>query len=95
MLRRTECGKTTFLQKLALNNFFGELRKAEWVSGISITKEREAEIETNFSCKIEIYYPDNKDELNDTIEELKLKSRSDESDKKNKCKCFWCKNNSR
>ena len=82
VLGRTECGKTTFIQKLALNNFFGELKKAEWVSGISITKEIEAEIETNFSCKIELYYPDNKDELNDTIEELKLKSRSDESDNK-------------
>ena len=71
--------KTTFLQKLALNNFFGELKKAEWVSGISITKEREAEIETNFSCKIEFYYPDNKDEL---------KSRSDESDNKTNVNVF-------
>ena len=52
------------------------------VSGISITKEREAETETNFLCKIEFYYPDNKDELNDTIEELKLKGRSNESDNK-------------
>ena len=24
---RTECGKTTFMQKLALNNFFGDLKK--------------------------------------------------------------------
>ena len=52
VLGRTECGKTTFVQKLALNNFFGELKKTELVSGISITKEREAEIETNFSCKL-------------------------------------------
>ena len=88
VLGRTECGKTTFEQKLALNNFFGELKKAEWVSGISITKEREAEIETNFSYKIEFYYPDNKDELNDTIEELKLKPRSDESDNKTNVNVF-------
>ena len=26
---RTECGKTTFMQKLALNNFFGKLKKTE------------------------------------------------------------------
>ena len=88
VLGRTECGKTTFIQKLALNNFFCELKKAEWVSGISITKEREAEIETNFSCKIEFYYPDNKDELNDTTEELKLRSRSHESDDKTNVNVF-------
>ena len=86
MLGRTKCGKTTFVQKLALNNFFGELKKAEWVSGISITKERETETETNFSCKF--YYPDNKHELNDTIEELKLKSRRDESDNKTNVNVF-------
>ena len=28
---QTECGKTTFMQRLALNNFFGKLKKAEWV----------------------------------------------------------------
>ena len=33
----TECGKTTFMQKLALHNFFGKLKKAEWVSGITLT----------------------------------------------------------
>ena len=29
---RTECGKTYFTQKLAINSFFGKLEKAEWVS---------------------------------------------------------------
>ena len=82
VLGRTECGKTTFVQKLALTKFFYELRNAELVSGISITNEREGEIETNFSCKIEFYYLDNNDELNDTIEGLKFKSRSEESDNK-------------
>ena len=36
---QTEWGKTTFMQKLALNNFFGNLKKAEWVSGIRISKK--------------------------------------------------------
>ena len=49
---RTECGKTIFVQKLALNNFFGDLQKAKWVSGIHLSKRREAEIEYNFSCKM-------------------------------------------
>ena len=76
---RTECGKTTFMQKLALNNFFGNLKKAEWVSGIRLSKKREAEIETNFSCKIEFHYPADEDELSDQLEEFKLKSENDES----------------
>ena len=37
---RSGCGKTTFLEKLALNNFFGDLVKTEWVSGIEIDKKR-------------------------------------------------------
>ena len=36
---RTGCGKTTFLEKLSLNNFFGEIIKTEWVSGIDIDKK--------------------------------------------------------
>ena len=75
----TECRKTTFMQKLALNNFFGNLKKAEWVSGIELSKKREAEIETNFSCKTEFCYPADEDELSNQLEEFKLKSKSEES----------------
>ena len=65
---RTECGKTTFRQKLALNNFFGKLKKAEWISGISLTKKRDDEVQINFSCKVKFYYSTDEDEL---LEELK------------------------
>ena len=75
---RTECGKTTFMQKLALHNFFGELKKAEWISGISLTKKREAEIQTIFSSEVEYYYPADEDEFDAILEELKSKSRGDE-----------------
>ena len=75
---RTECGKTTFMQKLALHNFFGKLKKAGWISGISLTKKREAEIQTNFSCEVEFYYPTDEDEFDAILEELKSKSRGDE-----------------
>ena len=37
---RTGCGKTYFLQKLGLNNFFGKIVKTEWVSGIEISEAR-------------------------------------------------------
>ena len=39
---KTGCGKTHFLQKLAVNKFFEKLIKAELVSGIDIDKRREA-----------------------------------------------------
>ena len=76
---RTECGKTTFVQKLALNNFFGDLKKVKWVLGIRLRKRREAEIESNFSHKIDFSYPNNEDKLNDKLEEFKLESESDET----------------
>ena len=43
-----------FTQKLAVNIFFGKLKKTEWVSCIKLMPEREAEIELNpvFSVKL-------------------------------------------
>ena len=52
---RTGCGKTTFLEKLGVNNFFGKIVKTEWTSGIDIDKQREAEIESYFSKEIEVH----------------------------------------
>ena len=47
---RTGCGKTAFVQKLAINKFFGELVKAEWVSYIKLDKQREAELQSCLDC---------------------------------------------
>ena len=38
----TGCGKTTFLEKLGVNNFFEKIIKTEWISGIDTNKQREA-----------------------------------------------------
>ena len=51
LLELAGCGKTTFLEKLGLNNFFGNIIKTEWISGIDIDKKREAEIQSYFSKK--------------------------------------------
>ena len=75
-VRWTECEKTTFMQKLTLHNFFGKFKKAEWISGITLTKKREAQIQTN--CKVEFYYLADKDEFDAILEELKSKFRGDE-----------------
>ena len=48
---RTGCRKTTFLEKLAINKFFADIIKTEWVSGIEIDLAREAEIQSCFSNK--------------------------------------------
>ena len=37
---RTNCNKTTFIEKLGLNNFFDNIVKTEWVSGIAYNKKR-------------------------------------------------------
>ena len=74
---RTECGKTTFIQNLAINNFFGKLVKVKWVSGIRLNKQREAEIESNFNCEVKFDYPHDKEELAQNIEEYKLESESE------------------
>ena len=39
---RTSCEKTTFIQNLATNDFFGDLKKVEWLSYIKHDKIREA-----------------------------------------------------
>ena len=83
VLGRTECGKTSFVQKLALYDFFGELKKAKWVSGIKLTNAREAEIESNFSCDISFHYPNDVNDLVDLIEEFKLETESEETDNEN------------
>ena len=65
---RTGCGKTALVQKLAINKFFGELNKAEWVSFKKLEKQREAEIESCFDCELDFYYPRNKEQFEDLLE---------------------------
>ena len=79
VLGRTECGKTSFVQKLALYDFFGELKNAKWISGIRLNASREAEIESNFSCKISFFYPNDNNELGDLLEEFKLEVETEET----------------
>ena len=77
---RTGCGKTAFVQKLAVNQFFGELIKAEWVSYIKLDKQREAELQSCFDCQLDSYYPRNKEQFENFLEYFKIKSNSVEPD---------------
>ena len=68
---RTGCGKTTFLEKLAINKFFGSIIKTEWVSGIEIDTAREAQIQSCFDNPTQIYTATEKDTLEGLIELFK------------------------
>ena len=80
VLGRTSCGKTTFLEKLGLNNFFGNIIKTEWISVIDIDKKREAEIQSYFSNETEVHVAKEQDELDSLIETFKLRSREETID---------------
>ena len=71
---RTGCGKTYFLQNLGLHNFFGEIVKTEWISGIEISKSREAEIQSCFSIEVELDQASSADDLKELIETFKLRT---------------------
>ena len=46
---RTGCGKTTFVQNLAKNKMFGNLKEVIWDSKILLSKEREDQIKECFA----------------------------------------------
>ena len=71
---RTGCGKTGFVQKLALYKFFGNIIKTEWVSYVKLDKKREAQIQSCFDCQVDFYYPRNKDKFENLLEYFKTKS---------------------
>ena len=76
----TGCGKTIFLEKLGLNNFFGDILKTERISGIEIDKQREVEIQSFFSNETEVHVAKEQDELDSLIEAFKLRSRKESND---------------
>ena len=64
--------KTYSLQKLRLNKFFGKSIKTEWVTGIEIDDQREAEIQSCFSNKVEFHLATEPNELVLLIEKFKV-----------------------
>ena len=77
---RAGCGKTTFLEKLGLNKFFGDIINTEWISGIDFDKKREAEIQPYFGNETEAHVAKEQDELDSLIEAFKLRSRKESND---------------
>ena len=74
LVGRTSCWKTTFLEKLGINKFFGNLVKTEWISVIDIDKKREAKIQSCFSNETEVHAAKEPDKLDLLIETFKLRT---------------------
>ena len=60
------------MQKLGLRNFFSNIIKTEWVSGIEISKTRDAEIQSCFSNDVEFHPAPDTHSLKSLIETFKL-----------------------
>lgn len=84
MTGKTNCGESTFVQKLGINNFFSKPLKVECISYIQVNKNRDAEIQTCFLCLVQFHYPRSLEDLNDIIEDLKniSTSRDEQNDQK-------------
>ena len=65
-----------FTQKLAVNNFFGKLKRVKWVSYIDLDEEREAEIKSCFSCHVDFHHPKSIEQFEDLLEVFKAHSRT-------------------
>ena len=72
VVERTGCGKTTVLQRLGLNYFFGDIIKTEQISEADIDKKRDIEIQSYFSNETEVHIAKEQDELDCLIETFKL-----------------------
>ena len=79
----TNCSKITFIEKLGLNNFFGNIVKTEWVSGIAIDKKREAEIQSYFKNETEVHIEQDQDKLHALIDTFKQRSHENYEDSSN------------
>ena len=63
-----------FTQKLAVNIFFGKLKKVEWVSYIDLDEEREAETKSCFSCDVYFHYLKLIEQFGDLLEVFRMRS---------------------
>ena len=85
------------MQKLSINNFFGDIVKEEWILSIELTPTSKAEIQSSFSCDVEFHYPQTLERFDDLIEDFQLKTIEDTDsineteygeDKNNRSYCY-------
>lgn len=71
---QTGCAKTTFVQKLAKNKMFGDIKEAYWLSKIPLPKDTEDNISGCFNVEVIFKYLKNFDTLLDFSQRRKEKS---------------------
>ena len=62
-------------KNLLLTHFFGKLGKTEWVTGIEIGDQREAEIQACFRKKVDVHLAKTSEKLTELIAKFKLRTR--------------------
>lgn len=70
VLGSTDSGKTTLVQKMTSNSIFGELRGVHWISKLHLSKQKEAEIDSCFTPKVEFYSSEDEEDLEKTFDNL-------------------------
>ena len=61
---QTGFGKTTFIQTLAKNNMFGELKEIYWITKVPLSDQRERNIKSCFNKHVDFKYPQTVEEFN-------------------------------
>ena len=64
IIGQTGFGKKTFVQNLAKNDLFGEIKEIFWISKISLSSERKDNIQACFKEHVELKYPNNIEDFN-------------------------------
>ena len=77
LLGQTACGKTTFIQNLAKNKLFGQIKDVTWLTKIIISKKREDNIRSCFDVKVIFTYPQNISEFDYLIENFQRNKKTD------------------
>ena len=70
MLGGTGSGKTTLVQEMVSNSAFGEFRGVHWISKLQLSKQRDTEIDSCFTPKVEFYSPQDEEDLEKTFDDL-------------------------
>ena len=62
------CVETTFVQSLAKNNMFGNMKEVYWLSKISLIKDREENINDCFDVEVNFKYQNNSEEFDNLLD---------------------------
>ena len=76
VLGQTVCGKTTFIQNLAKNKLFGQIKDITWLTKIILSKKREDNIRSCFDVKVIFTYPQNISEFDYLIENFQRNKKN-------------------